>query len=510
VHGTTKDEAAGKASAGNGLAPEVDGSFGARVKGAVLWRTGSQFVAQIVTWASTFLVIRLLDPSDYGLFAMTQVVLMLLALFNGYGFANALVQRDRIEPHEIRQVFGLLLLTNGALAAIQFAAAPIAASFYRQPLIADLLRVQALLYLSMPFIALPSALLGRAMNFRSEAIVNLVAAMLGAGTALACALAGWGVWTLIAAPMVLWWSRAIGMTIAGGGLVRPSFRFKGAGPLFGYGTAMVGVQFFWFIQSQADIFLSARILGPHELGIYTTALFLSQVLAAKFVPALNDVAFAAYSRMQERREALGAAFLKSVRLVLLLALPFYFGLAATAEPFVLTMLGDKWAETIAILPVLALGMPLMTLQILFQPATNAIGRPGIALRLAMFGALLLPVAVLIGLRWGITGLAFAWLGGTAILCAVTAFVSLPALGIRRTALACALAPGLAASAAMALLVIGLDSLLPAMAPPARLLLLAGFGASAYAALLVLIARPVVDEALALLPRRRRPEPVQAL
>ena len=271
MHGTTKQGAAEKASAGirldGGLDDAVDGGFGARVKGAVLWRTGSQLVAQIVTWASTFLVIRLLDPSDYGLFAMTQVVLMLLALFNGYGFANALVQRDRIEPHEIRQVFGLLLLTNGALAAIQFAAAPIAASYYRQPLIADLLRVQALLYLSMPFIALPSALLGRAMNFRSEAIVNLVAAILGAGTALGCALAGWGVWTLIAAPMVLWWSRAIGMTIAGGGLVRPSFRFKGAGPLVGYGFAMVGVQFFWFIQSQADIFLSARMLGAHELGI---------------------------------------------------------------------------------------------------------------------------------------------------------------------------------------------------------------------------------------------------
>lgn len=503
MHGKVSEEAAEKANAGNGLDGAPEGGLGARVRGAVLWRTGSQLAAQIVTWASTFLVIRLLDPSDYGLFAMSQVVLILLTLFNGYGFASALVQRERIGEAEIRQVFGLLLLTNGALAAIQFAAAPLAASYYRQPEVADLLRVQALLYLSTPFIALPSALLGRAMNFKSEAIVNLIGAAAGAATALACALSGWGVWTLVAAALAHWWTRAIGMTIAGGGLVRPSFRFAGAGPLIAYGFAMIGVQSFWFVQSQADIFIGARMLGAHELGIYTTALFLAQILAAKFVPTLNDVAFAAYSRMQDRRGAMGSAFLRQVRAIMLVALPFYFGLAATAEPFVLTVLGAKWAETIAILPILAGGMTLMTLQILFQPATNAIGRPKIALRLAMAGAAILPAWVAIGLNWGVPGLASGWVAGMAILCALTAFVSLPAIGLKRSALIGAVIPGLSASAAMALAVVGLDSLLPPVRPAPRLLLLAGFGAALYAGLIAVFARRAAEDLLALLPERFR-------
>ena len=41
-------------------------------------------------------------------------------------------------------------------------------------------------------------------------------------------------------------------------------------------------------------------LDAHALGIYTTALFLTQILASKFVPPLNEVAFAAYSRIQTR------------------------------------------------------------------------------------------------------------------------------------------------------------------------------------------------------------------
>jgi hypothetical protein len=125
--------------------------------------------------------------------------------------------------------------------------------------------------------------------------------------------------------------------------------------MFRYGGAMVIVQFFWFVQSQSDVFIAGRVLSAHELGLYTTALFLTQILTAKFLPPLNEVAFAAYSRIQDDREAVGSSFLKSVRLIMLIALPFYLGFAATAEPLVLTMLGEKWRETIPLAWVLALG-----------------------------------------------------------------------------------------------------------------------------------------------------------
>ena len=56
-----------------------------RVRSAVFWRSGSQIVAQIVLWSATLLVVRLLEPSDYGLFAMTQVISAIFAVFNGSG-----------------------------------------------------------------------------------------------------------------------------------------------------------------------------------------------------------------------------------------------------------------------------------------------------------------------------------------------------------------------------------------------------------------------------------------
>jgi hypothetical protein len=115
--------------------------FAARVKGAVMWRSGSQILGQIIAWGSTFLVIRLLDPSDYGLIAMTQVILTFLNLMNGWGFSSALIQAESVDRQRMRQVFGMMVLLNGSLAAAQLAMAPLAADYYNQPMVADLLRV---------------------------------------------------------------------------------------------------------------------------------------------------------------------------------------------------------------------------------------------------------------------------------------------------------------------------------------------------------------------------------
>lgn len=495
----TNEKSPGAAAAETDADPQ---SLRDRVRSAVFWRSGSQIVAQMIAWASTFLVIRMLHPADYGLFAMASLVVVFLSLLEGYGFATSLIQRPRIDTRQVRQVFGMLILLNLALALVQIAVAPLAAAYFREPRVADLLRVQALLYLTTPFIALPFALLSRELEYKKQGIVNLVGSVAGAVTALSLALLGFGVWTLVIAPIVLFAVRAVGMTLAARSLVWPSFSFRGAGALIGFGGAMTATQFFWFVQSQSDVFIAGRAFDAHLLGVYTTALFLTQILVAKFVPPLNDVAFATYSRMEREGAPIAPAFAQAARLIMLAALPFYLGLAVTAEPLVETVLGEQWLETIPLVRLLALAMPLMTLQILFAPATNAKGRPGIAVRVNVCGALIMAGSFLVGVRFGIEGMARAWLVGFPLLTIVTMAMSMPVIGIGLGALARALAPALAAAAAMAATVAGIDLALPPMPSAERLAVLVAAGIATYALLLLAFARPLVAELWDLVVRRR--------
>ena len=486
-----------------------DNNFGNRVRSAVFWRSGTQILSQIIAWGATLAVIRILDPADYGIFAMTQVILVFLSFMNGYGLVSSIIQAEKVEKIQIRQAFGMLLLLNGGIAILQLILASVAAEYYRQPIVADLLRVQALIYLATPFMALPEALMTRDLQFKKPAIINLISAVVGAVTALYFAYNDYGVWTLVYTPLAIFWSRAICLVIAVKFYILPTFNFKGAGAMFGFGATLLASHLFWTIQSQSDIFIAGRYLEPHELGLYAEALFLTTIFAAKFVPPLNEIAFPAYARLQSNPRALAWSFLKAIRLVMLISCPLYLGMAVTAYPLVETIFGPKWIEMSPFVAILALAMPVMTLQIMFTPANNALGLPQITARTNMFGAVLMPIAFLIGIQYGVYGLAWGWVFAFPLLTIFTYSQSHRHIGISAREIGQAVWPGLSASIAMAGIVYCADILLPEMIVYARLALLVATGGLAYIGLLYILAKPTLIEAIRLIVRRKPPVPIPA-
>lgn len=478
-------------------------SFRAQVRSAVIWRSGSQIVGQIITWASTFLVIRILNPADYGLYAMTAVVLNLLSLVNGYSLANAAIQKRELTPQMTRQLLGMLVVLNGALAAVQFACAPLVASYFGQPVVADMLRVQCILYATNPFLALSYALLSRKMDFRIQAQANLVSAVFGAVVALATAYAGMGVWALVVAPLVTFASRAAILALASRSFVMPSFAFAGAWDMAAYGGTVLVGSIAWFIATQTDILMGGRVLDAAGLGFYTTALFLTQMFVTKFVPPVNEVAFSAYARIQDDRSAVAYAFLKATRLIFLAGMPFCLGMAAVADPMVRVLLGPKWTAAAPIVALLGLAMPFMAMQVLFGPTVNAIGRPGLTSLTSGIAAVLLTVCYAVGLQWGVTGLAASWLVGYPLLVAISAAIVLPVIGVHwgqyLKALAIPALAGLAMFGAVRLLAVQVAT----GSPLADLAILVTAGGAVYALAMLAFGRERLAELLDMV-RSRKP------
>ncbi|MCZ8371068.1 MAG: oligosaccharide flippase family protein [Porphyrobacter sp.] len=319
-------------------------------------------------------------------------------------------------------------------------------------------------------------------------------------------------WALVLAPLAMIMTEAVGMTWAAKTPIRPSFRFAGAGHIAGFGGVMTATQLFWFVQSQADVMIAGRVLDPHELGVYTTGLFLAQLLAAKFVPPINEVAYAAYSRQHAGGNGadLGAeALLATIRLVMLVALPAYAGLAVVAPVLVPVLLGKQWLETVPLLPILSAAMAMMTLQILFAPATNARGMPMAALRNTMIGSVVMTGAYFIGSHFGLTGFAWGWVGGMAVLTAATVRLSGRIIGLRISALGRAVAPPAAAALAMAGGVALVLHLLPPVPDLLALAITVPLGVVLYGAILHRIAPERIAEALHFARNRGEPDAAPA-
>ncbi len=457
--------------------------FATRVRNALAWRWGTQVLAQVITWSSTIAVVRLLDPHDYGLFAMSQVVVIALAFLNGQGFATSLIQASHVDGRRIGQVFALLLLLNAALASVQYLAAPYAADYFTEPLIEDMLRTQALLFLAIPFIALPQELLARRLEFRKQGIVNVLCAVAGASTALILAWRGHGVWALVYAPIAMYATRAIGLTLAARVHVWPVFDFRGARELFTFGGALTLCQLLWIVQSQSDIVIAGRTFDPHDLGLYTEALFLTLIVTGRFLPPVNEVAFPAYAELHKNGRPLAPYFLRTLRTVLLVTAPLYIGASLVAEPAILLLFGEKWVEMAPIVAGLALAMPFFALQIVCSPATNAMGLPRVYLTTSLIGAIVFPCLFLLGIRFGPMGLVHAWWIAAPTLLTATLLLTLPHVGLARRALLRELAPIALACAAMAIAVFGLRTSVAGWPPMLQLCGLVPIGIATYLAAL---------------------------
>ncbi|MXO75037.1 oligosaccharide flippase family protein [Altererythrobacter aerius] len=465
------------------------------------WRWGTQVIAQAITWVSTIMVVRLLAPHDYGLFAMSQAVVTALAFLNGQSFASSLIQANRIDERRVGQVFGLLLMLNGGLAILQFFLAPLAAAYYGEPMVAHILRVQAAIFLTIPFAVLPQELLARRLEFRMQGLVNLGCAVVGAVTAFTLASLGFGVWALVYAPIAMFATRAIGLTVAARLLVRPVFDLRGAHNLVTFGGILTVCQFLWIIQSQSDIVIAGRQFDPHHLGLYSEALFLTLILTGRFLPPVNEVSYPTYAELHKAGRPLGPFFLRVQRTVAMVVGPAYVGLSLVAAPAVATLFGPRWAEMAPIAAGLALAMPFFALQIVCGPATNGMGRPRIYLATNLMGAIIFPVLFLIGARSGTQGLVQAWWIASPALLAFTYALTLPAIHVRWSELARTLAPALASTAIMGMTVYAARSVLPPLPAVAELAALAAIGVSTYLAALLLLARDALRETAEFLLRR---------
>ncbi len=92
-----------------------------KVLSGLFWTGSSRVIGQVVNWAITIVVIRLLNPADYGLLAMAMVFVGFVNMFSEAGFGAAVVQAPQLDDTKLRRIFGAVILIDLALFALQVA-----------------------------------------------------------------------------------------------------------------------------------------------------------------------------------------------------------------------------------------------------------------------------------------------------------------------------------------------------------------------------------------------------
>jgi O-antigen/teichoic acid export membrane protein len=374
---------------------------------ALKWSTAAKLASQAISWAVTLIVIRLLVPEDYGLMALSAVVITVVAGVAEWGLGASLVQTRDITPQELARVAGAILLFNAVCALFVFAAAPFFASLFADARLQDVVRVSALQFVFNGLSAAPEALAYRGMRFKRLAGVDLGAGLVTSATTLGLALSGAGVWSLVVGNLAGSAARTC-LLILLEGYVRPAFAPAGIGKHIRFGGALSAGRLAWQLTYQADVLIAGRFLAEQAVGVYSVAVQLANLPLHKAMGILNQVAFPAIARMQDELPRMRARLLDAIRLLGFGSIPALWGIAAVAPEFVIVVLGESWQEVTLPLQAVALVAPLRMTSSIFATAMSALGRADLELRNTLVSVVVFPLAFLAGVRWGVNGLATAY------------------------------------------------------------------------------------------------------
>ena len=454
------------------------------------WAYGSYAGGQAVVLVSTAILARLLSPGEFGLVALAIVFITLLDTVADLGLSPALVISTEAQLRErANTVFGVTVGLGVALSAVTAAAAPLIAAFFDAPEVTPLLAVLGLNFLLRSLGATHYALAQKRIDFRSRTIAELAGVVARAATGIGLALAGAGAWSLVAGYL----AGTCALTVALWVLVpwRPSQLPSRAQlpQMLGFGSKLTAVDVLAAVISQVDYIFVGRVLGTHALGLYTLGFRLPELLIISLAVVAGRVLFPALAAVS--RDALGGAFLVSVRYAAVVAFPLAAGLAALAEPFVLAAFGEAWEGSIDSMRVLSLYGLGVAIGIPAGTAYKATGQAGILLKLAIPRTALAVGSIALFVDEGIVAVAACQAAVAILFAFIGLTIASRMLAVAPARLVSALWPPLVAAAGA-----GAAAFFVAEAMPSPwAALLAGIPAAAigYVALLWLFARDVVHD-----------------
>jgi O-antigen/teichoic acid export membrane protein len=469
-------------------------SLGESIRHGAKWLLGGSVAGQALQFAFGVVLARLLVPADFGVLVTVQIFTGLAGFIAGGGTGQALVRAKETRQEDFQVVFTIQLVIGLLIYGAFFATAPLFARWYDQPLYTDLFRVSAISFILRPFSNLPNVWLTREMRFKQRMIVNLICATLGSMLSVVLAWHQYGVWSLVFGGMAGTVLSIIAlMTVTP---VRPAIRFNMAltKELGAYGLKVASNDFVSYVRNQTPNFFLGRLEGPAIVGLFNKAHSLAKTPRI-VAGSVYDPVFRSLAKSQDNVDQSRYIYFRTVMLLSVYMMPLFIGLAWLAQPFIAFVYGPKWSASAAPLAILSMMGPLASIGYpsgAVLAARNWLGREIFVhlTQTALFAA-----SCIIGIRWGLPGVAWGILLSEALSVLFIAFLVTRCLRSTFVQLGASLVPGLLLNLLLCVTLLLVDSLLPhgfrEIRPFSYMLMMSASGALTYVAAFLFLPIPAL-------------------
>lgn len=367
----------------------------------LFWSAIDSIAGQGILFIVGIILARLLSPREFGLVGMITVFIAISESFINSGFNSALIRKKDCTNIDYSTVFYFNLISGLAFFVILFFSAGSISRFFKEPELQSIIQVLGLVLIIDSLTIIQRTILNKRIDFKLQTRISVIAAIGAGSLAIFMAFNNYGVWSLVAlrlsqqfiTSLLLWiWNKWKPIAV---------FSLSSFKELFGFGSKLLASGLIETIYRNVYFLIIGKYFSANDLGYYTRADNFKNLPSQNLNGIISRVSYPVLASIQDDIERLKIYYKKLIRSTMFITFILMLGMAAVAEPMIITLIGEKWRPSIIYLQMLCFIGMTYPLHALNLNMLQVLGRSDLFLKLEVLKkALAIPVIV-IGIIWGI-------------------------------------------------------------------------------------------------------------
>lgn len=379
--------------------------MGGRIIRGILWSMASSYVVFALSLLGQLALVRMLAPEDFGNFAMAASVFGFLSIATAWSFPTAIIQMGK-DGDLSDTAFWLSIAQAIIVLSLSLIVSYALSVFYPENKVLPLVfPVIGAARAASVVSALYSAHLEKELNYGSISAVKVGASVFSTAAAVAMALKGFGIWSLVSKEVVYALFTAVGFRQVSSWRFGWRFSREKAGGLIRFSNKTLVSKGLESASSRLDNFIVGLAGGITTLGYYSQARYIVDIVNAAVNP-VSVVAFPAYAKIKHTAEHIRRAYRLHSDFLLWATMPALLIFAIFPAEFITLLFGPKWLPSADILRWLAPYVVLMPIFMALRALLYGLGRIGADIMIQSFQMAVAAVSIAAGaLRFGPPGAA---------------------------------------------------------------------------------------------------------
>lgn len=367
----------------------------------MFWSMTENISKQGIHFVIGIVLARLLSPADYGLIGMCAVLIALGNTFVDSGFGGALIRKNNCTEKDYNTVFYANLIISVVFYLILYVTAPLISSFFKQPQLIPIIRALSLVIIIGAFNIIQRTILTKEINFKLQTKITIISSIISGGTGITMAVLGYGVWSLVFQSIIGNLLGVIFIWVYNSWRPKLIFSWKSFNALFAFGSNLLITDLINTIYNNVYYIVIGRYFSPASLGFFTRGETTVSLLTTNITNTVKRVSYPVLAKLQDDDVELKKMYRKLVKNTMLICCTLIFGLAATAEPFIVLLIGEKWLPTVPLIQLLSFAGIFLPLTTFNLNGINVKGKSKLYLKLQLTNKLMAIPVIIVGVYWGI-------------------------------------------------------------------------------------------------------------